>query len=300
LRTVYVGTSAFAAAVLQRLAASPHRPALVVTRPDRPRGRGRRVSPPPVAVTAQELGIAVDQPVSINDVEARERIAAARPDAVCVCAFGALISEPLLSEHRMRNVHPSLLPRWRGAAPIERAIMAGDRLTGVSIMVLTAGLDGGPVCLRASQPIRDGDTYGSLASRLQELGGELLVRALDTSPECAAQDDALATYAEKITASDRALDPAMPAAEVARVVRALTPHIGAHVTLADGSMLGVREALVHAGEGPPPGVVSLDGPMPLLGCADGSLELVTVQPPGRRPMGGEDYIRGRRRARKHH
>ncbi len=298
MRTVYVGTSAFAAAVLQRLAASPHRPALVVTRPDRPRGRGRRLSPPPVAVTARELGIEVDQPASINDVQARERIAAARPDAVCVCAFGALISDPLLSQHRMRNVHPSLLPRWRGAAPIERAIMAGDALTGISIMVLTAGLDSGPVCLQEAEPIREDDTYGSLASRLQELGGELLVRALDSSPECAAQDDALATYAEKIAATERALDPGMPAEHLVRVVRALTPHIGAHVTLADGTPLGVREARVHSGEGPLPGVISLDGPTLLFGCAVGSLELVTVQPPGRRAMSGEDFIRGRRGAAK--
>jgi methionyl-tRNA formyltransferase len=300
VRTVYVGTSAFAAAVLARLAASPHRPTLVVTRPDRPRGRGRRVAGPPVAATAAELGIEVDQPASINDVQARERIAAQRPDTVCVCAFGALISEPLLSEHRMRNVHPSLLPRWRGAAPIERAIMAGDPLTGVSIMALTAGLDSGPVCLQEREPIRDDDTYGSLAPRLQKLGGELLVRTLDESPQCTAQDDALATYAEKIAATDRALDPALPADELARVVRALTPHIGAHVTLADGTMLGVLEARVHAGKdppaggGPPAGVVSLDGPLPLVGCAVGSLELVTVQPPGRRPMSGEDFLRGLR------
>jgi methionyl-tRNA formyltransferase len=294
VRTVYVGTSAFAAAVLQRLAASSHRPTLVVTRPDRPRGRGRRVSPPPVAGTARELGIEVDQPASINDEPARGRIAAVRPEAVCVCAFGALIKEPLLSEHRMLNVHPSLLPRWRGAAPIERAIMAGDALTGVSVMVPTAGLDSGPVCLQEAEPIRDDDTYASLASRLQELGGEMLVRTLDQSPGCAAQDDALATYAEKIAAADRTLDPTMPAEHLARLVRALTPHIGAHLTLADGTMLGVREARVHPGAGPPPGVVSLDGPAPLLGCADGSLELVTVQPPGRRPMSGEDFLRGRR------
>jgi methionyl-tRNA formyltransferase len=294
VRTVYVGTSAFAAAVLERLAASPHRPALVVTRPDRPRGRGRRVAGPPVAATAAELGIEVDQPASINDQGARERIAAQRPDTVCVCAFGALIREPLLSEHRMLNVHPSLLPRWRGAAPIERAIIAGDPLTGASIMVLTAGLDSGPVCLQEREPIREDDNYGSLASRLARLGGEMLVRALDESPPCTEQDDALATYAEKIGPADRALDPAMPAAELARVVRALTPHIGAHVALADGTLLGVREARVHAGDGPPPGVVALDGPLPLLGCAVGSLELVTVQPPGRRPMSGEDFLRGRR------
>jgi methionyl-tRNA formyltransferase len=294
VRTVYIGTTAFAAVVLKRLAASPHRPELVVTRPDRPRGRGRRVLPPPVAVTAAGLGLELYQPTSINDIEARERIAAARPDAVCVCAFGALIKEPLLSEHRMLNVHPSVLPRWRGAAPIERAIMAADPVTGVSIMVLTAGLDSGPVCLQQSEPIRQDDTYGTLAPRLQELGGQLLVRALDESPPCAEQDDALATYAEKITANDRALDPAMPAAGVARVVRALTPHIGSYVTLADGTSLGVREVRVHDGDGPPPGVVSLREPLPLFGCADGSLELVTVQPPGRRPMSGADYLRGHR------
>ena len=126
MRTVYLGTSEFAAVVLRRLADSPHRPALVVTRPDRPRGRGRRLSPPPVADTARELGIALEQPASVNDEAAIEVIAGARPDAVLVCAFGALIGEPLLSRWEMLNVHPSLLPRWRGAAPIERAIMSGD------------------------------------------------------------------------------------------------------------------------------------------------------------------------------
>src|SRR5207248_2430609 len=147
MRTVFLGTSDFAVAVLRRLVASEHRPALVVTRPDRPRGRGRRVGSPPVADTARELGVELLQPDSVNDEAARERIAGAQPDVVCVCAFGALIKEPLLSEHLMLNVHPSLLPRWRGAAPIERAIMAGDAQTGVSIMRVTAGLDAGPVCL---------------------------------------------------------------------------------------------------------------------------------------------------------
>ncbi len=296
MRTVYVGTSDFAAAVLERLAASPHRPSLVVTRPDRPRGRGRRLSPPPVAVTAGELGIELDQPDSINDEPARERIAAAAPEAICVCAFGALIKEPLLSEHRMLNVHPSLLPRWRGAAPVERAIMAGDERTGVSIMVLTAGLDSGPVCLQEAEPIRPDDTYGTLAERLRTLGGELLVQALDQSPACTDQDDGLATYADKISAEDRALHADRSAAELERVVRALTPHIGTHVALADGTTLGVREArAVPAGAGAPPaGEVSFEGPVPVLGCADGALELLVVQPPGRRAMAGEDFLRGRR------
>jgi methionyl-tRNA formyltransferase len=296
-RTVFLGTSEFAAAVLERLAASPHRPSLVITRPDRPQGRGRRLAPPPVADAARKLGIELDQPPSVNDESARARIAGARPDVVCVCAFGALIKEPLLSDHAMLNVHPSLLPRWRGAAPIERAIMAGDERTGVSIMRLAAGLDNGPVCLQAEVPIEPEDTYGTLATRLQELGGKLLVRALDEAPPFAEQDEALATYADKITRDDRRLDPNRPAVELERVVRALTPHVGAHVELPDGTLLGVIEsrAIADSENAPPPGTVALDGGVPVFGCSDGALELLVVQPPGRRPMLGTDYLRGLRK-----
>ena len=295
MRTVYLGTSEFAAVVLRRLAGSPHRPELVVTRPDRPRGRGRKLSAPPVAETARELGIALDQPVSVNAESAIETIAQARPDAVLVCAFGALITEPLLSRWEMLNVHPSLLPRWRGAAPVERAIMAGDDVTGVSIMRVGEGLDDGPVCAQATVPIEGLDTYGTLAARLEELGAELLVRTLDERPPCAPQDEADATYAHKISPQDRELMPARTAVELERVVRALTPHIGAYVTLADATSLGVIEARVRPDGGPPEGEVSFDGPVPVLGCASGALELLTVQPPGRRPMSGADYLRGRRR-----
>ena len=257
------------------------------------------MAPPPVAQVARELGIELDQPASVNDADARARIAEASPDVLVVCAFGALIKEELLAAHRILNVHPSLLPRWRGAAPIERAIMAGDSTTGVAIMELTAGLDSGPVCLEAGEPIRPDDTYGTLAQRLERIGGELLVRALDESPPCAEQDDARATYADKITAADRELDPGRPAVELERTVRALTPHIGAYVKLPDGTPLGVREASVGsppdvgAGE-VPPGTVSFDGPLPVLVTADGTLELLVVQPPGKRPMPGADYLRGRR------
>ena len=164
----------------------------------------------------------------MNEPRARERIAQAQPEAVVVCAFGALVKEPLLSEHELLNVHPSLLPRWRGAAPIERAIMAGDDCTGVSIMRLTAGLDSGPVCLTVAEPIALQDTYGSLAARLRVLGGELLVHALDLLaagelPAFVEQDEAGVTYAEKIDPEDRLLDPARPAGELERVVRALAP-----------------------------------------------------------------------------
>ncbi len=295
MRTVYLGTSEFAAVVLTRLAGSPHRPELVVTRPDRPRGRGRKLTPPPVADAARELGIALDQPVSVNDEAAIETIAQARPDVVLVCAFGALITEPLLSRWEMLNVHPSLLARWRGAAPIERAIMAGDEVTGVSIMRVGEGLDDGPVCAQATEPIEAVDTYGTLAARLEELGAELLVRTLDERPACVAQDEAHATYAHKISPQDRELMPARTAVELERVVRALTPHIGAYITLSDATSIGVIEARALPDGGPPEGEVSFDGPVPVLGCASGALELLTVQPPGRRPMTGADYLRGRRR-----
>ncbi|HXN39807.1 MAG TPA: methionyl-tRNA formyltransferase, partial [Solirubrobacteraceae bacterium] len=180
MSTIFLGTSEFAAAILQRLAHSQaHRPALVVTRPDRPSGRGRRLTTPPVAQRARELAIALAQPESVNDPAARALIAQAGPaqpagrQTIVVCAFGAMIKEPLLSEHELLNVHPSLLPRWRGAAPVERAIMAGDAQTGVSIMRLTAGLDSGPVCLAAPAPVKPDDDYGSLAARLAQLGGDL-------------------------------------------------------------------------------------------------------------------------------
>jgi methionyl-tRNA formyltransferase len=247
-----------------------------------------------VADTARALGIDLDQPESVNDETARTRIAAARPDVVCVCAFGALIKDPLLSEHLMLNVHPSLLPRWRGAAPVERAIMAGDIETGVSIMRVTAGLDSGPVALRQAEPIHPDDTYGTLAPRLAHLGGDLLVRALDEWPlELEEQDDGAATYAEKIEAADRTLDPGRPADELERIVRALHPHIGARIALPGGKALRVHEA-APAPAGPPPGELAESEGRLLWGCAGGALELQVVQPPGRRPMDGAAYLRGRR------
>jgi len=299
VRTVYLGTSEFAAEVLRVLAGSPHAPQLVVTRPDRPRGRGRKLAPPPVLEVARALGLDTDQPESVNDERARDRIAAAAPDAVVVCAFGALIKEPLLSAHPMLNVHPSLLPRWRGAAPIERAIMAGDERTGVCIMRLTEGLDSGPVCLAAEEPIAAEDTYGTLAARLSPLGGRLLVEALDSSPPFADQDEAGATYAEKITAEDRLLESGRPAVELERVVRALTPHIGAALTGVgpDGSeRLGVWEAIAQPAQpgDPAPGELRLDGRVPVLGCSPGTLELISVQPAGRKAMPGDAYLRGLR------
>lgn len=323
MRTVFLGTSEFAAAVLVGLAAGPHRPVLVVTRPDRPSGRGRRLTPPPVAQAAGTLGLALVQPERVNEEPARAEIEAAAPEVLVVCAFGALIREPLLSSHELLNVHPSLLPRWRGAAPIERAIMAGDTETGVCIMRLTAGLDSGPVALTAREAIAADDTYGSLAPRLAQRGGELLVRALDALQGgelgFAEQDETQATYAEKIGPEDRLLDATRPAGELERVVRALHPHIGARLAVADGTMLGVLRARACAGSG---GAAAGEAPVAgepsapaskagglarvgpavgelaevdrrlLYGTRDGALELLEVQPPGKRSMDAGAYLRG--------
>lgn len=312
MRTVFLGTSDFAAAILKHLAEadrgetcerpeahSPevgrHRPALVITRPDRPAGRGRKLTAPPVADVARTLGLELFQPESVNDSDARELLANLAPDAVIVCAFGALVKEPLLSAYDMLNVHPSLLPRWRGAAPIERAIMAGDEHTGVSIMRLCAGLDSGPVCLAQSEPIAAHDTFGSLALRLEQTGGELLLCALDALERdelaFAQQDERLVTYAEKIVAHDRLLDPGKPAVELERLVRALHPHIGARVVLPDGTLLGVQRAALALDPPTGVGVYASEGRL-LFGCAVGTLELLVVQPPGRRPMEAVAYLRG--------
>ena len=291
MRTVFLGTSAFAAAVLERLAASDHRPSLVITRPDRPAGRGRKLAAPPIVEAARAMDLEVLQPESVNDDATRERIAAERPDVVCVCAFGALIKPPLLTDFDLLNVHPSLLPRWRGAAPIERAIMAGDAETGVSIMRVTEGLDSGPVCLQAAEPIRANDTYGSLAPRLQDMGGALLLRALDDRPPFTEQDEADVTYAEKIGASDRTLDPARPAVELERTVRALHPHIGARLELPDGSVVRVLAAAA-LDRGPAQGVFAAAEGRLVLGCSEGALELLALQPAGGRPMQAADYLRG--------
>jgi methionyl-tRNA formyltransferase len=295
VRTAYLGTSEFAATVLRRLANSPHRPALVVTPPDRRAGRGRRVSPPPAASAAAALGLELLQAENVNEERSRERIAAAVPEAVAVCAFGQLIREPLLSSYEMLNVHPSLLPRWRGAAPIERAIMAGDRRTGVCVMRPTAELDSGPVALREEVPIAPDEDFAALAAKLAERGGELLVRALDLAERgelsFAEQAEEGVTYAEKIDPAERRLDPARPAEQLAATVRALAPHGGVYLETADGERLGVKRADavdidLAAGE-----VEVADGAL-LVGCERGALRLLEVQPAAGRPMPADAYLRG--------
>ncbi|MDX6664468.1 MAG: methionyl-tRNA formyltransferase, partial [Solirubrobacteraceae bacterium] len=266
----------FAVGVLRHVSAD-----LAVTRPDRPAGRGRALSSPPVALAAKEMGIPVAQPQDVNAFDLSGY------DDVVVCAFGAWIKEPLLSHTGLINIHPSLLPRWRGAAPLERAIMAGDAETGVCIMGVVEELDAGPVHLVEREPIWPDDTYGALAARLQPIAADLLERYLVERPPGQQQGNEGMTYAEKIKGADRLLDAGRSPDENARVVRALSPHIGAKA-----GELGVWLAAPLDGEAVEPGALAVSEGRLLWGCAGGALELLEVQPPGKRRMAAADYARG--------
>jgi methionyl-tRNA formyltransferase len=295
LPLAYFGTSDFAVDVLTRLVDAGEVPALVVTLPDRPRGRNRRPAPPPAARAARRLELGLHQTADVNSAESLTAIRSTAADVALVCAFGQIIREPLLSELEMLNVHPSLLPRWRGAAPIERTIMAGDERTGVSIARVTAGLDTGPLALVEALAVDPRESYGALAARLAVLGAELAREALERrragTLELREQGEEGATYAEKITPAERRLDPTASAAELVRVVRALTPHIGAHLELADGGRLGVARASV-ADQAVPSGALEAREGILLLGCRAGTARLERVQPAGGREMDAEAYLRG--------
>ena len=293
---VYLGTSEFAVTVLRALAASEFRPRLVVAPPDRPSGRGRRMASPPAAAAAHELEIELLQTGDVNDPEAVEVIAAADPDPGVVCAFGQLLAPPILERVEVLNVHPSLLPRWRGAAPIERALLAGDERTGVSVVRVAEELDAGPIALEREVVIEAGEDYGSLSARLAVIGGELIVEALERRRrgqlELAEQDESAATYAEKIDPTERRLDPARPAIQLERAVRALTPHIGAYLELSGGERLGVRAARAEHGSGQRAGNLEASGGELRLVCSEGVLRFDVVQPAGGRPMPAAAYLRG--------
>ena len=298
----YLGTAEFAATVLRALTAAGESPALVVTPPDRKQGRGRRLAPPPVAGAAAELDLPLHQTANVNSEESGAALEAAVVDVAMVCAFGQIVGTDLLDRIEMLNVHPSLLPRWRGAAPIERAIMAGDERTGVAIIRLVEALDAGPVAVCEEMAIQPGEDFGSLAARLADLGGALAVRAVRDHREDSLvwtdQDDATATYAEKIDSAERRLDPGRSAIELERAVRALNPHVGTYLELAGDERLGVTRAF-SPGTAPRGsraesrgGWLGVEGETLVLGCADGALELVEVQPAGGRPMLAADYLRG--------
>lgn len=300
MRNVYLGTSDFAATVLEKLLDSSHAPSLVVTRPARPKGRGKKLQDPPVAELANERGIPVFQPESVNEPEAAQRILDEKPDAINVCAFGAIIKEPLLSAAPSFNVHPSLLPRWRGAAPVERAIQAGDRWTGVTIMRLVEELDAGPMCAQERFKIRDNDNYGLIAPHLAEIGGRMLVSALsladaglsEWTDQLDEHDESEITYAEKILREDRVLKPSTSSAiELDRTIRALTPHIGAIFETAGGDPLRVEQAQVSDLE-VKPGTAAVEDGRLFIGTKYTALELLRVKPAGGKAMDVESFLRG--------
>ncbi len=273
MRLVVAATAPFGAAVLEGLAAL-HDVELVVTRPDRPRGRGRRPGPPPAKAAAERLGIPVEQPERLEACPARAGI-------VVVCAYGALIPAALLDERLWLNVHPSLLPRWRGAAPVERALMAGDTETGVTIHRTTAELDAGPVAAQQAFAVGPDDDAGAVYERAAGVAVELLAGLLERPGEIRFTPQASegATYAAKLTAADRLLDWDRPVRETLDRVRALAPHVGAR-GLVRGRPLTVWRAR-PAGPGAE--------------LVVGGIELVEVQPEGRRRMTGAEYLRGLRK-----
>ena len=260
-RVGFAASAPFGADVLERLA-DRHELAFLLTRPDRPRGRGRRPGPPPAKVVAERLGIPVLQPERLSpEVELDA-------DTIVVAAYGVLVPTPLLERGLWLNVHPSLLPRWRGAAPVERAIMAGDRETGVTIHRTTPELDAGPIAAQRAFPIGPEDDAGAVYARAAPLAAELLDEVLP-EPSFRPQAEEGATYAEKITAADRELDWSRPAEEVVNRVRALSPHIGARAEL-KGRQVTVWRARVVEGQAVP----------------------VEVQPAGGRRMSYEAFLRG--------
>lgn len=264
-RIAVAATAPFGADVLERLAGR-HEVAVLLSRPDAPAGRGRRVAPPPAKVVAERLGIPVLQP---------ERPAPGLElDAptVVVCAYGLLVPDALLSQRAWLNVHPSLLPRWRGAAPVERAIMAGDAETGVTIHETVAALDAGPVAAREAFPIGPEDDAGAVYERAAEVAARLLDGVLDDPSPRFAPQAGVPTYAEKIRPEDRRLDLERPPDELVRVVRALSPHIGARAVL-EGRAVTVWHARVGA---------------------DGAFEPLEVQPDGGRRMSADAWRRGLR------
>ena len=261
-------TSPFGADVLERLAAK-HEVASPLTRPDRPRGRGRRVGAPPAKEVAIRLGIPVRQPERLGaDVELDA-------ETVVVCAYGALIPESMLARALWLNVHPSLLPRWRGAAPVERAIMAGDDETGVTIHRTTPELDAGPIAARRAFAIDPDDDAGAVYERAAALAVELLDDVLP-EPSFQPQPDEGVTYADKLTAADRELDWSREPDELLRRIRALSPHIGARGEV-NGRVLTIWRARPAARAS---------------AVAVGGVELLEVQPDGRRRMSGAEYLRG--------
>jgi len=295
-----MGTPEFAVPVLEALA-DAHQVAGVVTQPDRPAGRGRRLAPSPVKQVALEHGLPLSQPHSLRTPEAVAQLAAWKPEAIVVAAFGQILPQDVLDlpPHGCLNVHVSLLPRWRGAAPVAAAILAGDEVTGVTIMQMDAGLDTGPVLARREEPIQPDDTCATLKERLARLGAELLVETLpaylagNLLPRL--QPEEGATYAGQLRKEDGLLDWSRPAVELDRRVRAFTPWPGAFTTWGERRLKVLRAAPLPAWQGDAsPGTVVILADGVAVATGDRALRLEEVQLAGKRPMDIAAFLRGQR------
>ena len=298
MKLVFAGTPAFAAISLAALVRAGHDVSLVLTQPDRPAGRGLKPQHSAVKQFALERGLPILQPATLDDAGTVAAIAAARPEALIVAAYGLIVPAPLLAlpPRGSLNVHASLLPRWRGAAPIQRALLAGDRVTGITIMQMDEGLDTGPVLLREEIAIAPDDTAGSLHDKLAALGARLLVRALETHPAPVAQDTTGVTYASRITRSEAEIDWRDAAQEIELRIRAFDPVPGAQ-TRHDRVMLKIWRAAAESGVHAAPGTVCSAGPDGIVvACGSGVLRITELQRAGGKRLAARAFLAGSRLA----
>jgi methionyl-tRNA formyltransferase len=294
-RVLFAGTPEFALASLRALTNAGITPLAVLTQPDRPAGRGKRLTASPVKRFAADQDIEVLQPVTLKDPGTVAQIAAFKPDILVVAAYGLILPQNVLDipKKGCLNVHASLLPRWRGAAPIQAAILAGDAETGVSLMAMTAGLDCGPVYVEEAIAIGDEETAGELHDRLATLGGELLLRHFDAivgaTLHATEQDDSRATYAGKISKQDARLDWQRPAVELHRRVRAYNPVPGAFFLLDDMPVKCWQASVVAGATGTPGEVLSADRDGIVIACGRDALRLDSLQRPGKRPVTAGEF-----------
>ena len=295
MKIIFAGTPDFAARALEALLAAGHEVALVLTQPDRPAGRGMALQASSVKKVALAHGIPVSQPERLKDPATHEPVRAAGAELMVVAAYGLILPQAVLDipPRGCINLHASLLPRWRGAAPIHRAIEAGDAQTGITIMRMEAGLDTGPMLLSRTITIDPQDSTGSLHDRLARLGGELVVEALDRFDQLVpeTQPEAGVTYASKIDKAEAKLDWNQTADVLARKVRAFDPFPGAVVTLA-GEPVKAWRGVAESGNGRPGQVLAVDAGGILVACGEGALRITELQKPGGRRVGVADFLNG--------
>ncbi len=295
MRVAFAGSPEAAATVLRALDASRHDVAVVISQPDRPRGRGGRVVPTPVSAEAERRGLELWRPASINDPETLDALDALQVGAVCVVGFGQILRERLLSTWACVNVHFSLLPAYRGAAPVERALMDGLAETGVTIMRMDAGLDTGPIIASGRVDVGPDDDAGALLARLADLGAELLIDAVDAiesgTLSLTPQPEQGVSLAPKITAQDTELDFSSSARDLANRIRALSPHIGAAAEV-DGQRFKIWAARPASARTPRSGTLWVEDGRLLAPASDGALEILELQPPGKSRMEAAAFVRG--------